>query len=217
MARLEIWRYRHAQTVFTARLVRVTNMYYGSYWMIDSFRILSSPEVHRYQSRTQTVFVKADLPHSRLLLNRCWPRIGRVAASKVTDTKFNPNWQADCHDFRAHDTRIAATCKVVCCETTDDMCSCGGLFVFNGLYGLFFHSCSCFGHRLALSRYLCRFPTGLFPDDWLRLAVSFRHTWPIHVDWNSMQAGWSLNLVSPGPSWVYTPAVSLAYLPYVHG
>ena len=24
-------------------------------------------------------------PHSRLLLNRCWPRIGRVAASKVTD------------------------------------------------------------------------------------------------------------------------------------
>ena len=72
---------RRPQTVFTARLVLVTNMYYGSHWMIDSFRILSSPEVHRYQSRTQTgskmIFtvsiVKADFSS--------WPRIGRVAAS----------------------------------------------------------------------------------------------------------------------------------------
>ena len=43
-----------------------------------------------------------------MLLNRCWPRIGRVAASKVTDTNWIWALHADCHDFRAHDTRIAA-------------------------------------------------------------------------------------------------------------
>ena len=52
--------------------------------------------------------------------------------------------------------------------------------------------------------------------DWLYPSVTLGR-FMSHVDWNSMQAGWSLNLVSPGPSWVYTPAVSLAYLPYVHG
>lgn len=37
-----------------------------------------------------------------------WPRVGRVAASKVTDTNWIWALHADCHDFRAHDTRLHA-------------------------------------------------------------------------------------------------------------
>ena len=39
-------------------------------------------------------------PHSRLLLNRCWPRIGRVAASKVrriSDSRFRCDHFAASH------------------------------------------------------------------------------------------------------------------------
>ena len=37
-------------------------------------------------------------PHSRLLLNRCWPRIGRVAASKIIEL-------CAIHGATAHETR----------------------------------------------------------------------------------------------------------------
>ena len=84
------------------------------------------------------MFVKALPTYSIRDRKRCWPRIGRVAASKVTDGSLSDVSDVSRGPTRLGDTRIAATCKVVCCETTDAMCSCGGLFVFNGLYGLFF-------------------------------------------------------------------------------
>ena len=57
------------------------------------------------------------------------------------------------------------------------------------------------------------FPTGLFPDDWLRLAVSFRHTWPIHVACRlELHASWVVT--EPGLACTYA---SLKYFWYAHG
>ena len=78
--RLEIRRHR----LYCCRLHgKVHDMYYGSNWMIDSFRILSSPTSnHGYRPATEGIAVglaaiapKADFSS--------WPRIGRVAASKI--------------------------------------------------------------------------------------------------------------------------------------
>ena len=83
-------------------------MYYGSNWMIDSFRIVSSPT----NERSHSPATEGIASHQPFIAPKAdfssWPRIGRVAASKVTDTNWIWALHADCHDFRAHDTRIAA-------------------------------------------------------------------------------------------------------------
>ena len=117
---------------------------YGLNHKIMTFQIWSSPTNERCHSPATSVFVKALPTYSIRDRKRCWPRIGRVAASN--------DWMQRHESYEYPVLSVFAVSKAAVRRV------CGGLFVVNGLFFILHHSCSCFGDLMASKIRLGSYP-----------------------------------------------------------